>query len=52
MGKSRNSSMRIKRIGILDILEMLYVHTSPSSLCVDLEDSDSDSGSEPDEVGE
>jgi len=52
MGKLRNSSMPIKRIGIQDILGMLYVPNSPSSSCVDLEDSDSDSGPEPDEVGE
>jgi len=42
--------MRIKRIGILDILGFLYVPSSPETPFIDLEDSESEP--ESDEVGE
>jgi len=50
MDRSRNSLMRIRRIGILDIVAFLYVPSSPKTSFIDLEDSESEP--ESDETGE
>jgi len=50
MDRLRNSLMRIRRIGILDILAFLYVHSSPETSFIDFEDSESEP--ESDEIGE